>query len=348
MRELSGAIPRWAQVRSNLRTLALALAPVALWFTAPDAFAQEARTARCPPAAHIPSRAELQQLLNDARDRGLLWRIEQGKGQGSRTSWLYGTIHVAAMDWMVPGPTVMNALRDSDALALELNVIDPNVMNALMSALRAQPGAAPLPPALAERLEKFKQQECVGEEVNALRPEAQVITLATFIARREGLDPSFGIDITLAGVATSLGKQVMGLESVDTQIRELVTDDPDKVQKAVSTGLDQLERKDAGRLLATLAQAWADGRMGLIETYPEWCDCVKTDADRADLERLIAGRNPAMARAIVAEINAGKNVFAAVGALHMAGPKGLPQLLAQQGFKVTRVDFPAPPPVVAK
>ena len=66
------------------------------------------------------------------------------------------------------------------------------------------------------------------------------------------------------------------------------------------------------------------------------------------IERLIAGRNPAMARAIVAEINAGKNVFAAVGALHMAGPKGLPQLLAQQGFKVTRVDFPAPPPVVAK
>jgi uncharacterized protein YbaP (TraB family) len=36
----------------------------------------------------------------------------------------------------------------------------------------------------------------------------------------------------------------------------------------------------------------------------------------------------------------GKRVFAAVGALHMAGEKSVPALLAEHGFQVTKV-FPA-------
>jgi uncharacterized protein YbaP (TraB family) len=32
-------------------------------------------------------------------------------------------------------------------------------------------------------------------------------------------------------------------------------------------------------------------------------------------------------------------VFAAVGSLHMTGPKGLPRLLGQRGYTVERVKF---------
>jgi uncharacterized protein YbaP (TraB family) len=55
------------------------------------------------------------------------------------------------------------------------------------------------------------------------------------------------------------------------------------------------------------------------------------------------GRNPGMADGIVRQLQQGKTVFAAVGALHMVGPKGLPELLRQKGYQVERVSFKLPP-----
>ena len=319
-----------ASIRRHFKALLIAaLFPLAV----NTAHAQEA--ASCPPVAQMPDAATLQAQMRTARDRGMLWRVEK-KG---RTSWLYGTIHVAEQGWMVPGPTVMKALRDSDTLALELNMLDPNVQGAIMSAMLAKPDTKPLPQPLLDRLDQLKQRECIGAEVAAMRPDAQVLTLATLMARREGLDPSYGIDLTLAGLATGMRKPVIGLESVQTQIRELVSDDPEKVLETVSTGLDQLERKDAPAILTALARAWSDGRMGLLESYPEWCECVTTPAERREYARMIDGRNPGIARSMVKEITSGKRLFAAVGALHMIGENGLPALLRKQGFVVTRVEF---------
>ena len=209
-----------------------------------------------------------------------------------------------------------------------------------MSAMQAKPGAKPLPPALQYRLDRLKQRECLDAGVDAMRPDAQVLTLASMIARREGLDPAYGIDLMLAGLATGMKKPVIALENVETQVRELVSDDPEKVLETVTTGLDQLERKDAPVVVSTLAHAWSDGRMRLLESYVQWCECVNTQAERREYERMVEGRNPGIARAITAEIASGKSLFAAVGALHMSGSKGLPTLLRKQGFTVTRVEFP--------
>jgi hypothetical protein len=54
---------------------------------------------------------------------------------------------------------------------------------------------------------------------------------------------------------------------------------------------------------------------------------------------MIDQRNPALAAAIDALHSDGRQVFAAVGALHMVGPLGLPALMAQRGYAVQRVDL---------
>ena len=76
-------------------------------------------------------------MQRKAQDRGLLWRIEHR----GRTSWLYGTMHAAKLDWSVPGLTVADALRASDSLALELNILDPEVMKVLFAGMQARPDA---------------------------------------------------------------------------------------------------------------------------------------------------------------------------------------------------------------
>ena len=65
--------------------------------------------AACPPQAQPLDDEAVSAGMRDARDRGFLWRIEKD----GRRSWLYGTLHVAERGWMFPGPTLVQALRQS-------------------------------------------------------------------------------------------------------------------------------------------------------------------------------------------------------------------------------------------
>lgn len=293
--------------------------------------------AACPPVAQMPAPAVLQRMARSARDHGLLWRVDHR----GHTAWLYGTLHVAQLPWAIPGPTVAAALRASDSLALELNMLDPAQMQVLQAGMRANPTAAPLPPALAQRLDAQVQAACLpADAMQALRPDAQALTLLTLAGRRQGLDPAYGIDMALAGAARALGKPVWALETPEQQLRALISDDPAEVQDRVRSTMEQLESGDAARGLGELAQAWADGRASLLETYPQWCHCMDSAKERADFARLVDGRNPAMARQVAAQLRAGKAPFVAVGSLHLVGAQGLPALLAAQGFAVRRVQWP--------
>lgn len=212
--------PWWRLAGRSLRAglAALALSPLAGAFAAPPA----ADPVTCPPEARMPGPDEIRALQRKAQDRGLLWHIEHR----GRTSWLYGTMHAAKLDWSVPGPTVADALRASDSLALELNILDPEVMKVLFAGMQARPDAPPLRGDLQRRLEEQRRLACAGPELALLRPDAQVISLLSLAGRSEGLDASYGIDFSLAGVALALGKPVLSLETPELQLRELVSDDP--------------------------------------------------------------------------------------------------------------------------
>jgi uncharacterized protein YbaP (TraB family) len=92
------------------------------------------------------------------------------------------------------------------------------------------------------------------------------VTLLTMVGRHQGLDPQLGVDLVLAGAAHAQGKPVIGLETPETQLRELVSDDPAEVQRSVDSGLRQLERGCA--TTGALVQAWADGDVRQLERYP--------------------------------------------------------------------------------
>ncbi len=297
------------------------------------------RVATCPPPVQMPTQAELQALAQNLKDRGLLWRV----GHGGRSSWLYGTMHVAKREWMLPGRSIMQAMAGVDKLALELNVMDPEVGKALAQGLKARDDAPELAAALAARLELQRQQAC-APELAGLRPEAQVLGLLAMAGRSHGLDAQYGVDMMLAGMASGMRKPVLGLETVQAQLDELVSDDPAKIEDAVNDGLKQLESGTAPEQMQQLAELWADGNEQKLESYADWCDCANTPRERAQLKRLLDDRNAGMADGIVRLLQEGQSVFAAVGALHMVGPQGLPTLLRQKGYQVERVKFTPPAP----
>jgi len=168
----------------------------------------------------------------------------------------------------------------------------------------------------------------------------QALTLVMLAARWEGLDAGSGQELALARTARARQLPIEALESAPQQMQALIPRDPVQALELVSQALDQLESGAARRTAARLAQTWAEGRLEDLEHYEHWCECVADEQDRAFLRRLNDERNPGLADRIESLHAGGRQVFAAVGALHMTGPKALPQLLAQRGFLVERLSFP--------
>jgi uncharacterized protein YbaP (TraB family) len=297
--------------------------------------AQQGPAMACPPAAPAITPERLAQAGRDARDHGPLWRVEKD----GRRSWLYGTLHVARMAWAVPGPGVQQALQASDLLALELDPLDAESL---------KPLTEPADPAIARRVigtdsERARRlalqlaQACLPPQaLDTLRPVMRGAALVMLSGRAQGLYAEFAVDGTLAVLARRLGKPVLALEDAAMQAALLAGRDDAEEGELLDSALDELEARDSADLLLRLAQAWADGDMAMLEDYPRWCRCLDTPADREQMKRLLDDRNGPMADKIVALHEGGRQVFAAVGALHMIGPRGLPALLRARGLRVER------------
>lgn len=312
-------------IRTLWRRLALALLAIT--------GAAQAQQASCPPVAQLPSAEQIQSFQARPRDRGFLWRVQRD----GHASYLYGTIHLGRVAWMFPGPQVQQALRASDTLALEIDVSDPA---ALTQAMAAIPKAGALPAPLRDRLARQVRAACLPADVLAEQhPVMQLTTLSMMAARWDGLDPSFGQELALAGYARAARVPLIALETPQRQVEALIPRDAAESDRLVARGLEQLEQGLARRVMARMATAWERGDLATLEDYERWCECSATEDERAMLARLNDARNPAMAERIAALHGQGKRVFAAVGALHMTGPQGLPRLLRERGFTVERVAF---------
>jgi uncharacterized protein YbaP (TraB family) len=314
------------------RRLALIGLMQGLWLV--RAGAQSPVPGACPPVAQPVPVEQVLAGLHDASDRGFLWRI----ARDAHVSYLYGTLHIARSNWLLPGPEVVRALGASDTLALELDMLDPDIQRRLAAGMLADPDEH-LSATLTARLRAQLQSACLPLEVMArLAPTVQLAALTTLAARWDGLDPAFAIDSFLAGYARALGKAVLSLETPELQIA-LLKGDAQSAQVMLEHGLGQLEQGQVRPMLVRISQVWDQGRFDELTRYEEWCGCADTEDDRASLKRLLDERNPPLADRIDALHAAGQRVFAAIGALHMVGPLGLPALLAQRGYTVQRIEF---------
>ncbi len=292
----------------------------------------------CPPPPAAPSPEVVQQAMSHAKDRGFLWRISKD----GHDSWLYGTIHVAKFDWMFPGPRVKAAVLGSDVVALELDMLDPDIrrrMSQGMAALSAK-SEQHLPPALTTRLRAQAKASCTPYESIAAYPgEMQLITITLMKARQEGLESSYAIDAMLAGMGHAAQLQVISLETPESQIAALKQDDRQAGIRYLESSLEEMESGKDRKQLLHITRVWENSDSKELARYEEWCDCVNTPEQRQFMHKLLDERNPLLADKIDAEHRNGKRIFAAVGSLHMFGETGLPSLMAKRGYRVELIDL---------
>ncbi len=291
----------------------------------------------CAPVVEKPAPELVEAAKANARDRGFLWRISKE----GRTSFLYGTLHVGKLEWAFPGPSVMRALRSVDTVALELDMLDADIQNRLLAGMENMPRTA-LPEPLVKRLRQQAESMCVPyDTISRLAPEMQIDMLTLLVGRHEGLDASYAADAVLAGIGHGAKKNVVSLETPEAQLQLIQMKDAQQTNALVEDSLEELESGRSLAMLIRIARVWSDANYAEMTHFNEWCECLNTDIEREMMRRLLDERNANLADRIDALHKSGKQVFAAVGSLHMFGSIGLPTLMAKRGYRVERVDFKA-------
>lgn len=254
------------------------------------------------------------------------------------TVFLFGTIHLLKPDARWETPRIRDAFERSDELWLE--VPDGGDAAAAEPAVNRLGFDRRTP--LTEKLTPFDRDRLAADartldeplsDFEPMRPWLAAVRLSIAPLVKAGYDPEAGVDRILKRQADLAQRPVKAFETVEQQIRYLA-DLPERLQlSALHLALDAFGR-DAVRLEAT-ERAWEAGDTGAI-----WGALDADDMRRASprlYKALLVARNRAFADGVARRLRGRGTVFVAVGAGHMAGPDGLPALLARRGLQVRRI-----------
>lgn len=258
-----------------------------------------------------------------------LWEVSGPDGQ---RGWLFGSIHALPkpVDWRTPA--MDSALTGSDRLVMEIGRNDDSqAINRIYRELAASSG---LPP-LVERVEPEKRAALVAsmkrlglDPADFSQTETWAAALALSRAASADQSRAFGMEQELTEATSA--KPVVALEGAEAQLRGF-----DALPETEQRDLLAAVVAEAGGAIGNerLAHAWASGDMAALEA--ETRNGILADPELR--EALLIAPNRRWAKKVAAILRSGGRPLVAVGAAHMAGPAGIPALLASDGFAVKRL-----------
>ena len=293
------------------------------------------------PAAFAKLRAEADAVPNG---KGILWKIAK---DGKPDSWLLGTMHVTDPRVLAMPEAARTAYAAAGTVIVESDEIaDEKKAGAT---IMARPDLTMFTDgkSITDFLDKddaktltegLKDRGLSLAAVGRMKPWmiASFVALPACEIARKASGAAF-LDQRLAKDALAEGKTLKGLETLIEQISALdsLPLEP-QIQGLVQTVAlgDTLED-----VIETMSQLYLAGDTGMIMPMMRAAS-PETDEDAeayAEFEqRIIIDRNHIMATRAAPILSDG-NVFMAVGALHLAGPEGVVELLRKEGFTVTAV-----------
>lgn len=258
-----------------------------------------------------------------------LWEVTGPKGE---RGWLFGTIHALSEPVKWRSAKVDTALQGSDLLVLEIgNADDPSAIAKVFDRLAHTPGQPPVdrrvPANMREPLAALMAKDGLKDR-RFDDVETWAVAIALSQAAASELDSTHGVDRAIMKAAA--GKPVAELEGTENQLR-IFDGLPEAEQRDLLTAVIQ-EANDE-KVQDRLSNAWSEGDMAAIDTQTH----TGILADPELRAALLVERNHAWAEKIAAMLASGHKPLVAVGAAHMAGPEGLPALLAARGYTVRRI-----------
>lgn len=282
----------------------------------------------CPPA---PAAAPVDKApaQKGPFDKGMLWKIET---TGAPASYLFGTIHLATHPITRLPPAVALALAKADRFAPEV-ALDQGATEFYQQQMLSSdaPNVDSLfePPFRQRLLGLLAAYGVPREAALQLKPWAAFTLLA-----RPKPTGAPTLDQLLEATARQHGQPVRGLETVNELVSSLENIPVDhQRQILLDTACNRQLLEQQARVLS--AHYLEQDLAGMLEVSTRYAPRNPAVA-RTFNKNLLYDRNRRMLTRLRPLLARG-NTFAAVGALHLAGPQGLLQALVDDGYRVSAI-----------
>ena len=265
----------------------------------------------------------------DVQTKTSLWSVQAGGGK----VYLLGSVHFLRQgDY--PLPTAMEqAYADSSTVVFETDIgamASPEVQADILR-LGFYPEnenifqhlSAGTSEMLNQKLAELGFPESL---VSRLKPWTTAMTLEVLTLKLMGFDEQAGVDFHFYRKAPSEGKKVAFLETVDYQLNLLAGLDAANQDALLRQTLQELDRIE--KLAPQMVTFWRSGdfqRLGMLSPMPSHLR-----------ERLLTQRNQNWIDHIHSYLSRPENTLIVVGALHLAGPDSVVDLLRRSGYTVVQ------------
>ena len=269
-----------------------------------------------------------------AQTRGthsFLWKVQSG----GNVMYLAGSVHALTADAYPLNPAYQRAFDAAGALVEEIDLAEADPLSGgvgLLAKGMYQDGrtfssaVSRDTAAMVER--KLQNTPLALELIQPMKPWMVMLMLEALGSQAAGLDPSLGLDKHFYDLAGPKGKQVIGLETAESQM--------DRFDKMPERMQEQMLRSELAEMdteqssLRAILTAWQSGDAAAIEKML----LGSFSGNPSAYDSLITQRNRNWMPQLETCLKRSSPCFVVVGAAHIVGPQGLLAMLQQRGYRV--------------
>ena len=260
----------------------------------------------------------------------LLWRISGKKI--THPSYLFGTIHAICNEDFFFTPKMDNALQSCQKLILEIDLTSPSMIEEYQEHMMLPEG---------KELKNFFQSEeeyktfvhdatkLLGMDIEPFTKLKPFLLLSMFAMKADTCDNQTSYEMTLVDKSKPLQMKVEGLETTTSQLEifEKMSDADMRLMLLESVKNDVVSHKEQEAMIRLYKAQNIDSLYNTIISSPEF---------KGHEDAMLFDRNKKWVP--ILENSMHQNAcFVAVGAGHLAGEKGVLELLRKKGYTVEAV-----------
>ena len=263
-----------------------------------------------------------------------MWQIDGA----SNSIYLLGSIHMLReKDHPIPS-AIYDAYAQAEALIMEIDMddIDPVAEQALATELGLIQDGRALPDLMGPEL--YAEAESLAEALQIplkllekSEPWYAAINVEMMLLMRLGFSPMHGIEFHLSEFARRDNKEIFGLETTRQQLELLDGLSPESQRNLLIQTLS--ESTELAEVMDELVDAWRYGDIEFLE------NSLLSDMQEIDElhEVIVVNRNRNWVVKIQELLREQDDYLIIVGALHLVGKEGVPNLLSRRGYKVIQL-----------
>lgn len=267
-------------------------------------------------------------------DKSLLWKIS-GNGL-EKPSYLFGTIHMLCKEDANLGDNMIKAIKNTDAVYLELDMDNLFDMLSVMNKMNMQNDTT-----LADLLteDEYQKVKKLFTEKSSLLPFSMVekykplLASAMLMESTMVCDEQVAMEQLIMEEAKKHGKSIEGMETTAYQM-SIFDSIPYKVQaqELVKMVSEEGKEADGEKELKDMMDAYKEQDLNKLGEM-----ISKSDAGMMQYEDILLNNRNYNWVEKLKKLMPGKSLVVAVGAGHLPGDKGVINLLRKAGFTVTPI-----------